>query len=218
MPNSKPFPTKEADMNNYFLSASNYLVTNATRLQVSDANKTVLIAQIATWNTAYPASQNVNTRTKTAVEKKNVAKEKLMTTFRTIYADIPASVLTVDDRNALNLPAPNSSRTPKPVPTTKPKAAVDTSKRLEHTISFTNAEGGLAKPDGVRGCQIWFKIGDPAIDPSELSYVATDTASPYIYHFNGDVAGKNVYYWLRWENTRGETGPWSDVVMATVTG
>jgi len=29
-------------------------------------------------------------------------------------------------------------------------------------------------------------------------------------------AGKTAYYALRWENTRGETGPWSDVVSATI--
>jgi hypothetical protein len=90
--------------------------------------------------------------------------------------------------------------------------------RLEHTISFTDQDGSVAKPDGVRGCQIWFKIGEPAIDPSELSYMTTDTASPFTYQYNGVNAGKTVYYWLRWENTRGETGPWSDVVMATITG
>ncbi|MBC7643248.1 MAG: hypothetical protein H7174_13100 [Flavobacterium sp.] len=141
-----------------------------------------------------------------------------MTTLRSIYADIPASALTVEDRNTLNIAERSTTRTPAPVPTTKPIAQVDTSKRLEHTISFTNEDGSAGKPAGVRGCQIWFKIGDPAIDPNELSYMATDSASPYTYHFSGDNAGKNAYYWLRWENTRGETGPWSDVVMATVTG
>jgi hypothetical protein len=74
------------------------------------------------------------------------------------------------------------------------------------------------KPDGVRGCQIWMKIGSPATDPDELTYLATDTRSPYVYHFEGKDAGKAAYYWLRWENTRGETGPWSDSVMATIAG
>lgn len=218
MPNSKPFPSKEADLNLYFQAAVPYLVTNATRLGVSSAHQTTATAQLTAWNTVYPASQNTNTRTKSIVENKDIAKENLMTTLRTIYADIPASALTVEDRNTLNIAERSTTRTPTPVPTTKPIAQVDTSKRLEHTISFTNEDGSAGKPAGVRGCQIWFKIGDPAIDPSELSYMTTDTASPYTYHFAGDIAGKNVYYWLRWENTRGETGPWSDVVMATVTG
>jgi hypothetical protein len=166
----------------------------------------------------YPASQNSNTRTKSIVENKDHAKEAIMVTLRTIYADIPASALTVEDRNTLNLQERSTTRTPVAVPSTKPIGQVDTSRRLEHTISFTNEDGSAAKPSGVRGCQIWFKIADPAIDPSELSYMATDTATPYTHQFNGEFAGKNVYYWLRWENTRGEAGPWSDVVMATITG
>ncbi|MEK6257559.1 MAG: hypothetical protein AABP62_02975 [Planctomycetota bacterium] len=28
----------------------------------------------------------------------------------------------------------------------------------------------------------------------------------------------SAYYWLRWENTKGETGPWSAMVSATITG
>jgi len=34
----------------------------------------------------------------------------------------------------------------------------------------------------------------------------------------GTQAGKTVYYWLRWVNTRGEAGPWSSVASAMVVG
>lgn len=218
MPNLGPFPSKEADFNLYVQTAVPYLVTNKARLLVSASNVTDATAQLTAWNAIFPASQNKNTRTKSIVDNKDNAKEAIMVTLRAIFADIPASVLTVEDRNTLNLAERSTSRTPVAVPSTKPIAQVDTSRRLEHTISFTDEDGSAGKPSGVRGCQIWFKIGDPAIDPSELSYMATDTASPYTYNFNGENAGKNVYYWLRWENNRGEVGAWSDVVMATITG
>jgi len=218
MPNSKLFPSKEVELNLYFQAVVSYLVTNAVRLGVSTSNQTTITTRLAVWNSVYSASQNSNTKTKSIVENKDIAKDNLITTLRSIYADIPASSLTVEDRNTLNIAESSATRTPALVPITKPIAQVDTSKRLEYTILFTNEDGTLAKPAGARGCQIWFKIGEPATDPRELSYMATDTASPYTYHFAGDVAGKNEYYWLRWENTRGETGPCSDVVMAIVTG
>jgi hypothetical protein len=218
MPNLGPFPSKEADFNLYVQTVVPYLVTNKARLLVSATNVTNVTAQLSTWNAVFPASQNRNTRTQSIIDNKDNAKAAIMATLRTIFADIPASALTVEDRNTLNIAKKSTSRTPPAVPNTKPIAKVDTSRRLEHTISFTDEDGSAAKPSSVRGCQIWFKIGDPAIDPSELSYIATDTASPYTYHFNGENAGKNVYYWLRWENSRGEVGPWSDAVMATVTG
>jgi hypothetical protein len=41
MPNSKPFPSKEADLNTYFNLAITYLLTNAARLLVSPANQAI---------------------------------------------------------------------------------------------------------------------------------------------------------------------------------
>lgn len=218
MPNLRPFPSKEAELNLYFQIAVGYLIDNNVRFLISNETKTELQDLLNQWITIFPLSQNANTKTKTIVQSKDEVKETLMNLMRSVFADIPASVLTIEDRNTLNLAERSTTRTPSPVPTTIPIGQVDTSRRLEHKISFTNEDGSSAKPHGVHGCQIWYKIGTPAVDPSELSFMFTDTASPHIHQFNGEHVGKNVYYWLRWENTRGETGPWSDVVMATITG
>jgi len=218
MPKNGVFPSKETDLNIYFNVVVPYLLENRTRLLISQANQDLIDLKLVAWNEIFPQSQNDNTKTKTIIQIKDGAKEELMTALRAVYADIPASIWTLEDRNTLNVHERSTTRTPAPVPTTVPIGQVDTSRRLEHTISFTNEDGSLAKPFGVRGCQIWYKIGTPAVDPSELSFMFTDTSSPHIHQFNGEHVGKNVYYWLRWENTRGETGPWSDVVMATITG
>lgn len=218
MPNLRPFPSKEGDLNIYFQVAVPYLIENKDRLLISTANQDLITDNLQLWNETYPVSQNVNTRTKTIIQTKDEIKLNLMEALKAVYGDIPASVWTIEDRNTLNMPERSTTRTPAPVPTTVPIGQVDTSRRLEHKISFTNEDGSSAKPHGVHGCQIWYKIGTPAVDPSELSFMFTDTASPHIHQFSGEHVGKNVYYWLRWENTRGETGPWSDVVMATITG
>jgi hypothetical protein len=34
--------------------------------------------------------------------------------------------------------------------------------------------------------------------------------------FSGGDGGKNAHYILRWVNTRGQKGPWSEVVSATI--
>ena len=58
---------------------------------------------------------------------------------------------------------------------------------------------------------------DPApLDPSELTFLATDTRTPYVAAFDGADANKVAHYMLRWENTRGETGPWSETASATI--
>ncbi len=90
--------------------------------------------------------------------------------------------------------------------------------RLRHTIQFVDElTSSHAKPDGVVGCEVWVKVGDPApADASALKYLATDTLTPYTVDYDGADAGKIAYYMLRWVNTRGEQGPWSQTVSATI--
>jgi len=106
-------------------------------------------------------------------------------------------------------------------PTTCPLATVDFSVRRQHTLNFTDEASprSKAKPEGVHGCEIFMKVGGEAPkSASELTYIATDTSTPYVNIFGGDEAGKEIYYWLRWVNTRGECGPWSSTVSAMVVG
>jgi hypothetical protein len=218
MPKLGPYPSKDADFNTYVQAAVTYLILNGLRLGITTTNQTALTDRRDEWNAAYPASQNANTRTRTTTKEKTVARKQMIVCFRSVYADIPASSLTNADRFTLNLPVRETVNTPNPVPTSKPVGQINTSRRLEHTISFIDEDGGTAKPRGVRGSQIWCKVGSPVTDVTELRFLTTDTSSPYLHKFEVEDAGKSVYYWLRWENTRGETGPWSDVVMATVNG
>jgi hypothetical protein len=106
-----------------------------------------------------------------------------------------------------------------PAPATRPVAQIDTGQRLRHTINFTDelTPTRRAKPEGVRGCEIWVKVGDPApSDPSALTFLALHTASPYVAEFDGSDAGKTAHYMLRWQSTRGEHGPWSQTASATI--
>ena len=99
-------------------------------------------------------------------------------------------------------------------------AQVDTGQRLRHAISFADetTPNSRAEPEAVRGCEIWVKVGDPApAGPSELTFLALDTASPYVAEYDGGDGGKTARYMLRWANSRGEQGPWSQTVSATIT-
>jgi hypothetical protein len=138
--------------------------------------------------------------------------------LRRVYGDIPQSVLSIDDRNTLNMEERSTTKTPSPVPVTFPIATVKYSVRLEHTISFTNQDGRHARPEGVRGCQVWYKEGVPVTSVKELQFLGTDTSSPFLNKFDVSDVGKTIHYWLRWENSRGEVGPWGPVATATVVG
>ena len=66
----------------------------------------------------------------------------------------------------------------------------------------------------VQGTQAWVSIGN--LDPSELTFLATDTCTPYVAAFDGADANKVAHYMLSWESTRGEPGPWSETASATI--
>jgi hypothetical protein len=43
------------------------------------------------------------------------------------------------------------------------------------------------------------------------TFLALDTRPPYVRDHEAINAGKTAYYLLRWQNTKGELGPWSDI-------
>jgi hypothetical protein len=175
------------------------------------------------WADAFDKASNRQNRTSADVQAKDDARKIFEKSLRNFVAQWLSnnSKVTNSDRERLGLTVKTGTRTPAPVPVTFPIGTVDFSVRLQHTIHFYDESSARkkAKPAGVHGCEIWMKIdGAAPADASELTYLVTDTSSPYRAAFEGKYAGKTVYYWLRWVNTRGEHGPWSSAVSAMVAG
>jgi hypothetical protein len=49
-----------------------------------------------------------------------------------------------------------------------------------------------------------------------MSLLAIETRMPYRADFDPEDVGKVVYFALRWINTRGQAGPWSQIYNAVV--
>ena len=218
MPNRLPFPSAEGELHIYFQYNVAYLIANATRLNIATDRQNALTQLLNDWVAIYPKSTNRDLRTKTITINKNKIREDLMKAMRNIFNDIPETTFTEEDRVTFNLPKKKGYRSAPPIPTTVPVVRININNRLQHHISFFNEGASKAKPYLVRGCQIWYKIGLPPIDVTEMSYMITAPRASHSHDFNGQHAGKMVYYWLRWENTAGQTGPWSNQVMATIAG
>ncbi len=77
-----------------------------------------------------------------------------------------------------------------------------------------------ASPAGVSGAEIRVRVAPvadaPPIDLAALTFVALDTRTPYTLDFDGPDGGQNAHYMLRWVNTTGQKGPWSETVSATI--
>jgi len=218
-----PFPSKEAERHEYYKIVCPYLLTpaNASRLGILSSFLTEIDTTFTAYHTIFPLSQNPDTRTQTIVAEKNIADKELQKILRKTLNDLPKSRLTAQDRNTLNLPERAKRGSLHHKMESVPKLIVDMGNRLLHNVWMRdeNNHRGWGKPKGVRACQLWIKVGGtPPVDEKELSFVGAATKSPYRVPFDGNDAGKTVYYWARWENNRGETGSWSGVSYATVIG
>ena len=115
----------------------------------------------------------------------------------------------------------NNTHTPVPPPESFPVGTVDFSVRLQHSISFYDQASAHsnAKPEGVTGCEVFLKVdSDAPKSVDEMHFQGTCSASPFVVKFDASKAGKTAYYWLRWVNRKGETGPWSNTISAMVVG
>ncbi len=104
---------------------------------------------------------------------------------------------------------------------TVPNGSVDTSQRLRHTIHWVEATtpDNKRRPRGAMGVEIFVKIdGPPPTDQTQCTYLATDSATPYVVEYDGSDAGKMAHYMMRWRMRDGTTGAWAETVSATITG
>jgi len=216
-------PQNDAEFNLWQMSLTEIIEPNLTLWSIPADDYTALKAFQAVWNTAFAKASNKQNRTRADVQAKVDAREQFISKIRQFVAQwltnnpkVPNS-----DREKMGLNIKQNGHKPVPVPTSCPVGNVDFSVRLKHTINYGDeaTPRSKAKPAGVHGCEVWAKIdGSAPLEANELDYLGTSTSSPFSTSFEGKNAAKNVYYWLRWVNTRGEAGPWSRSISAMVAG
>ena len=116
-------------------------------------------------------------------------------------------------------PVAPSTHTPAPVPETAPEAEIRFPAPSVIEIHFRNAgSDSKAKPSGVHGAEIRSAVlNNPPSKMEDLVHSSFDTSSPIRLTFDIDQRGKTLYFAVRWENTRGEKGPWSEIHNVIIT-
>ncbi|MDR1222738.1 MAG: hypothetical protein LBL07_07675 [Tannerella sp.] len=178
----------------------------------------VLVAKSA-WVAAWTVYQDPAQRTPTITFSKNKARktyEKLLRVLVQVLESNPR--VTDDNRRAMGIVIRDTTRTPVKPPKSYPEFSVDSSIIRCLLILFWDlGSKSKAKPHGVHGAEIrWAILDHPPVSVEELIHSNFDTRSPFELMFDESDRGKTVYFCLRWENTRGEKGPWSEIVMAII--
>ncbi|MDR0422260.1 MAG: hypothetical protein LBH72_04530 [Proteiniphilum sp.] len=170
---------------------------------------------------AYDAWLDPAERSASKTLKLTEAEEAFVPFYRKLYAALKNGLfITDDDLIHMGFPARTSGpRHPAPVAKEAPDSDADTSVRGRVTVSFFDRGGKhkKGKPDGQHCVEIAWVLSDVPVSRWDgLTHSTVDTNSPLTLAFENDVRGKTMYYALRWENTRGEKGPWSEILNVVV--
>jgi hypothetical protein len=223
MPDRHVFPPKDADFNDYVQHAEPYLIANKVRLKIDSIDTELLTNRFIAWNNVYPQSQDPERRTTAITKNKNIARKQLEAQIRKIFADIPKSLLTVDDRTTLNLKERDTQPTPAPVPATIPLIELEGHQGHQVFVRYKQ-EGGErgssrrgAKPAKISRLEFIYKTGDPApANPEACNHVLDISRTPHKLRFEPTDSGKRFYGFARWVNTRNQPGPWTDLLSVII--
>lgn len=215
-------PQGDATFDTWQINFVTYFTANAAALGLDPVADVLALGTAQTsWTGSYAAHTTAQADAVAATGIKDSDRDALIALIRGYSGQIQANPATTDvQRAALGITVADTEPTPVGPPSTRPVLEADTSQRLEVKVHFRDEFAvDKAKPAGVRGCEIWTKVGDPApVDLSETVYQATDTRTPHLLSFDGADGGKTVHIIGRWVSTKGEAGPISETVSATVPG
>jgi hypothetical protein len=213
-------PPNDAEFHIFQKQFVNTIAENPSKCGATAEDVTGLKGAQTAWDTAYPAHIKAQEDARTATQVKETVRGKLETFVRSAARKVNGTV-GVDNatRVSVGLPPRDETRGRVNPPTTRPIGRLEPARPHTLVLHFVDEQTPtrLAKPEGAQGCQVWSYVGESApADATSYAFLALDTRTPYADEHTRSEAGKNAYYLLRWQNSKGETGPWSDVVTAKI--
>jgi hypothetical protein len=175
--------------------------------------QTVYSAAYATWD-------NPATSTPVALDDLKDAENEFFPLYHTFYGTVKASPLVTNARlEELGFPPrPSGGHSPHPVDKTFIDLFVKPLGNLVLSAAFLNRDTGSSNiPYYLSGAVIYYAVGDtPVADQNLLPYSRLASRSPFELIFEPEQRGKMVSLAARWQNRRGELGPWSEIVTVII--
>jgi hypothetical protein len=220
---AKTIPDKDVDFHEtqgiiYSVSYKNLI---AWGLDQSWFTSTLTPAKVA-WEAAWTAYLDPAQRTPLITFTKTEKRKEYEKLLRILVKNLESNTRVTDEAlRSMGIVIRDTTPTRVEIPTHYPAYMVDTSVIRQLIIHFWNMLLGnrlsKAKPHGVHGAEVrWAVLPDAPASVEELIHSSFDTRTPLTLTFDESDRGKTVYFCLRWENTRGEKGPWSEIVMAII--
>ncbi|HEX8465236.1 MAG TPA: hypothetical protein VF627_11520 [Abditibacterium sp.] len=212
-------PADEGQFTDFSENLTTEVGENAGAAGVSAPQVTDLTAKFQSWVAARADFNAAKTAYDAAATAKVEARDALTSTIRALVGQMQKFAGMTDELRRKFRITIAKERGVIAAPDSFPTLTVHNMSRLRHEIEFRDSltPDSKAKPDGVLGCQLFLQIGGEApVDGAAMQFLALDTKIPYTHDNPASDLGKPVHYCARWQNAKGETGPWGPIASATV--
>ncbi|MDR1335424.1 MAG: hypothetical protein LBK22_01180 [Tannerella sp.] len=171
------------------------------------------------FKTAFENWRNQAERTQVKTTLLQEAEDAFKKAYRKLYVGLMREnpLVMDDDLQSAGFPKRHTGgNTHAKVPSTRVELEADTGNPGEVIFHYHDAGAhGTGKPEGVHGMEMCYRVravdAPPAKNWKELTVSVFSTHPPLKLKFEGDQRTMILEYSSRWENTRGEKGPWNTI-------
>jgi len=215
-------PRPDADFDGFQKNLINVLIPNYTTWGIATSDETNLITLQTAWDKAYTTGGKnmIATRTMQQVKAKTVARKAYEAAIRVfVNRWIRHNTLISDaQRVSMGIVVSKTTKTAVAIPDTDPLLSISPGsgaqliiafKQRPHVITSANVMfRSAAKPKGYHAVRIYYIVGGtPPTSTTGCNTTVGMTKSPHKLRFNPADAGKTVYMFACWVNTKEQEGP-----------
>jgi hypothetical protein len=220
-------PRRDVDLRDWAAAFATHASAEPVRFGVTVGEAALIQGLVDAFVATLTAALERRTRTAGAVVAKDGARAAMVAALRYLAQRVRFDERVSEaDKRVLGLAPAKTSRTRVARPATAPCVSVTVTAPNRHTVRFVDSATPTrgAKPAGVVGMQLFVAVADgqPGTVPTpsirEATYQAFVTRQLQSVDYPMDVRGRVAHYYARWQNTRGEVGPWSMVASVGIGG
>jgi hypothetical protein len=226
--NRKWFPGARIEQNKMITKTHGFMAVESNRTLIGFGTQTPMgvwydtsyVPKESAYLTAYQTWDNPATNSRMALDNLKTAEGEFFPLYREFYALVkPSSLVSDATFEALGFPPrPTGGHSSHPVDKLFIDINVNPAGRLALLVSFKERDSGSSTiPYYLTGAVIYYEVSDkPVTNPNHLSKSRLASHSPFELMLDPEQRSLTLSVAARWQNRRGELGPWSEIVTVIV--
>ena len=213
-------PSRDAELGQWATNFSSLISSSPGTYGLVAGDATTIATYVNAFTTALAVVNNPGTKTKATVAAKDGAKAAMLDIVRPYAQQVRNNAgVSNADKTSLGVRIVDLTKTPVPPPNSSPLLNVLAATPGEHELRYAdgNSPDSRSKPLGAIGLQLFVAVAAGSVnDPAVAPFRAFVTRQPYAVSFEPADNGKIATYFARWQNAKGQTGPWSNPISFTI--